>query len=57
MLTKGFQEIERMKSEILELARADRQGLARKLEELDENYNSQMKKLMEREGKGGGFKC
>ena len=57
MLTRGFQQIEQMKREILEMARADRQNLARKLEELDENYNSQMKKLMEREGKGGGFKC
>ena len=57
MLTRGFQQIERMKNEILELARADRQGLARKLEKLDENYNSQMKKLIEKEVKGGGFKC
>mgnify|MGYP001792277321 CR=1 FL=1 len=52
MLTRGFQQIEQMKREILEMARADRQNLARKLEELDENYNRQMKKLMEREGKG-----
>ena len=57
MLIRGFQEIEQMKREILEMARADRQSLARKLEELDENYYSQMKKLFEKEGKGDGFKC
>lgn len=52
MLTHGLHQIEQMKEEVLEKARVDRQKLARKLEELDENYYSQMKKLFEKEEKG-----
>jgi hypothetical protein len=52
ILTRGLQQIEQMKQEILEMARADRQNLARKLEKLDEDYHSQMKKLFGKDEKG-----
>ncbi|QUW23003.1 hypothetical protein JSQ81_05380 [Sporosarcina sp. Marseille-Q4063] len=57
ILTRGFRQIEQMKREILEMARADRQNLARKLEKLDEDFYSEMKKLSEKEEKGDYFKC
>ena len=57
MLNRGLKQIEQMKEEVLELARVDRQKIARKIENLDENYYSQVKKLIEKEKNGGGFKC
>ncbi|WP_172372179.1 hypothetical protein [Sporosarcina jiandibaonis] len=57
ILTRGLHQIEQMKKEILEMARADRQNLARKLEKLDEDYHSQMRKLIEKDRQGDGFKC
>ena len=51
MLTRGLHQIEQMKEEVLEIARVDRQKLARKIEKLDENYYSQLKKLIEKEEK------
>ena len=52
MLTRGLHQIEQMKEEVLEIARVDRQKLARKIEKLDESYYSQVKKLIEKEEKG-----
>ena len=48
MLTRGLHQIEQMKEEVLEIARVDRQNLVRKIEKLDENYYSQVKKLIEK---------
>jgi hypothetical protein len=52
MLTRGLHQIEQMKEEVLEIVRVDRQKLVRKIDKLDENYYSQVKKLIEKEGKG-----
>ena len=51
MLTRGLHQIEQMKEEVLEIVRVDRQKLAREIEKLEENYSSQVKKLIEKEGK------
>ena len=56
MLTRGLNQIEQMKEEVLENSRVDRQVLARKIEKLDENYSSQVKRLIEKEGKGDNLK-